>query len=92
MSQADTTSAPTRRPAITATAHGDMSSPECVTLTVDGVIHFVDVTVDRDDWQLPDVADGYEAALIGAVDDAVEAYLVREQGPGCLTGYFARVA
>ena len=62
------------RPAITAVAAGD-GSPETVTVTVDGVIHIVDVSVDRDDWQLPEVDDAIAHRVLWAIDDAVEAYL-----------------
>lgn len=65
--------AQTGRPVITAVAAGyPGASPEYVTVTIDGVAHHVDVTVDRDDWQVPDVADGHEHAVMGAIDDAVE--------------------
>lgn len=64
----------TRPPVITAEAHGTGSSPESVALTVDGVTTIVDVGCDRDDWQLPEVADGHEHRLLWAIDDAIEAW------------------
>ena len=67
-----TNTAPAPRPAITAVAAGD-GSPETVTVTVDGVIHLVDVSVDRDDWQLPEV-DADAVRLLWAIDDAIEAW------------------
>lgn len=64
----------THRPAITAVAGGDYSSPEYVTVTIDGTATVVDVTVDRDDWQVPDVADGHEHRVMWAIEDAIEAW------------------
>ena len=61
------------RPAITAVAAGDGSYPDTVTVTVDGVAHLVDVSVDRDDWQLPEV-DADAVRLLWAIDDAIEAW------------------
>ena len=63
-----------RPPVITAEAHGTGSSPETVALTIDGATWIVDVGCDRDDWQLPDVADGHEHRLLWAIDDAIEAW------------------
>lgn len=66
--------AQTARP-VTAVAHGPGSTwPETVTVTIAGVSHVVDVGCDRDDWQLPDVADGHEHRLLWAIDDAIEAW------------------
>lgn len=62
-------------PVITATADGTGSSPDTVTVTIYGLSYIVDVTTDRDDWQLPDVADGHEHRVMWAIDDAVEEYV-----------------
>lgn len=61
--------------AITAVAHGDGCTwPETVTLTIAGVAHVVDVSVDRDDWQLPEVDDAIAHRVIWAIEDAIEAW------------------
>lgn len=60
---------------VVAVAHGPGSTwPETVTVTIAGVAHVVDVTVDRDDWQLPEVDDAIAHLVAGAVDDAIEAW------------------
>lgn len=64
----------TRPPVIAAEAHGTGSSPETVALTIDGTTWIVDVGCDRDDWQLPEVADGHEHRLLWAIEDAIEAW------------------
>lgn len=69
-------------PVITAEAHGTGSSPETVALTIDGTTWIVDVGCDRDDWQLPEVADGHEHRLLWAIDDAIEAWHVDNE-PEC---------
>lgn len=63
------------RTAISATATGDGSTwPERAIVTIAGVAYLVDVTVDRDDWQLPEVDDAIAHLVAGAVDDAIEAW------------------
>jgi DNA-binding protein YbaB len=64
----------TDRP-ITATAAGyPGASPEYVTVTIAGVAHVVDVTVDRDDWQLPEVEGVDDIRILWAIDDAIEVW------------------
>ncbi len=67
--------AQTARP-VTAVAHGPGSTwPEMVTVTIAGVSHVVDVTPDRDDWDLPSESIPDEAVrILWAIDDAIEAW------------------
>lgn len=59
---------------ITAKAGGDDASPfpAWVDVTIDGVTYRVDVTVRRDDWQLPAVDLAIALAVRHAVDGAVD--------------------
>lgn len=59
---------------ITAKAGGDDASPfpAWVDVTIAGVTHRVDVTVRRDDWQLPAVDLAIALAVRNAVDIAVD--------------------
>jgi hypothetical protein len=61
---------------VTAVAHGGGSTwPESVTVTIDGVVHVIDVTGDRDDWDVPsdDVPDDV-VRILWAIDDAIEVW------------------
>lgn len=67
-------------PAISVLAAGDGSTyPETVTVTIAGVAHIIDVSGDRDDWQLPEVADGHEHRMLWAIEDAIELWLSRNE-------------
>jgi DNA-binding protein YbaB len=62
----------TERPVVTATVTDAGCHPREVTVTIDGAAHVVDVSRDRDDWQMPDVDDAaLEIRVMVAVDDAV---------------------
>ena len=67
--------AQTARPVV-AVAHGPGSTwPETVTVTIAGAEHIVDVTPDRDDWDLPPGDNPDDAVrLLWAIDDAIEAW------------------
>ena len=67
--------AQTARPVV-AVAHGPGSTwPEMVTVTIAGVAHVVDVSGDRDDWQLPEVDDAIAHRVLWAIEDAIEVWL-----------------
>lgn len=68
--------AQTGRVVITAVADGTGSHPSHVVVTIGGVAHTVDVTPDRDDWELPDCETVDALRVLWAIDDAVERYLV----------------
>lgn len=67
--------AQTARP-VTAIARGPGSTwPETVTVTIAGVEHVIDVTPDRDDWELPSESVPDEAVrILWAIDDAIEVW------------------
>ena len=46
-----------------------------VTVTIAGVAHVVDVSGDRDDWQLPEVDDAIAHRVLWAIEDAIEVWL-----------------
>ena len=66
--------AQTAGPVVAAKAFGDGASPHLVEVTVDGLTYFVSVDLDRDDWSLPEVADGHEHRVLWAIDDAIDAW------------------